>query len=616
MIKSIKYAALTLGVMAMSACSDYLDQVPDDRIDITIKSEDDEQNVIMMLNTAYPTANYAWIAEISGDNMIDNMCPHLPSSPNEKQILSHYNYGSYAKYDDEMFRFEPANSATYSDWDSPGFVWEYYFSSIATCNYVINAIDEWTAKNNGQISTKLKAALAEAKILRAYDHFILANLFCQPYRDDSSNKAAIGLPYITQPEKNLIVKYDRGNVADLYKHIEEDLEAGLKDISNVHLGVAYKYHFNEEAAHAFAARYYLYTRQYEKVVEHANFVLTDTEAGAKKKLLDYSIFDGCASGNDYANKWQSPETTNNLMLNCTASIVSRKFFGYRYSYAGDKCQETLMIRTNSPLWSGYICPIQSVVSFNIASSSYSDYGFTTMKIQEQFEYTNKNAGIGIPHVVQRTFTGNELILNRAEAKVMLGQYDEAVKDLMTYWNYSYESMTQEAKDNNKKYWNDLTPENLVEMYSVRNEIMKKKDPLTGNVTEKDTTYILMPNSFFPEMWNENLQSVSSDFRLKDDKAYIYMNCINDFRRWETAYEGLRFFDLKRWGIPYEHKVDLESMVHDMLRNDAKRALEAPWETLASGLQSSRDLKTTPDTRSIVKFRRDDAKLMVKSPAKQ
>lgn len=612
MIKSIKYAALTFGVMALSACTDFLDHVPDERIDITIKSEDDEQNVIMMLNTAYPTANYAWIAELSGDNMIDNKAPHLPSSPNEKAVLAHYNYGSYAKYDDEMFRFEPANSATYSDWDSPGFVWDYFFSSIATCNYVINAIDTWAAENDGKISTKLKAALAEAKLLRAYDHFILANLFCQPYRDEAASAGDVGLPYVTQPEGSLIVTYDRGKVTDLYKNIQADLEAGLKDISNINYGTAYKYHFNEDAAHAFAARFYLYTRQYEKVIEHANFVLTDTEAGTKKKLLDYSIFDGCTSGSDYANKWQHPETTNNLMLNCTASILSRKLFGYRYSYAGDKCQETLMVRTNSPLFSGYICPIQSIVAFNLASSSYSDYGFTSMKIQEQFEYTNKNAGIGVPHVIQRTFTGNELLLSRAEAKVMLGKYDEATKDLMTYWNYAYESMTQEAKDNYKKYWNDLTPENLVEMYSVRNEIFKEKNPLTGTVTEKDTTYILMPNSFFPEDWKANMQSVSSSFNLPSDEAYIYMNCINDFRRYETAFEGLRFFDVKRWGIPYVHNVDLDATPFLMQRGDAKRALEAPWETLASGLESSRVPVTTPDTRSIMKFNKDDAKLMVKS----
>lgn len=611
MIKPIKYIALGITcAAALVSCSDFLDQVPDDRVDITIKQESDETNVIMMLNAAYPNADYAWISELMSDNLIDNLCPHLPSSPNDKQILSHYNFGTSAKYDDELFRFDPANTANATDWDSPGFVWSYYWTSVATCNYIINAIDDWEVRN-GKISEKLKAARAEAKLIRSYDHFILANLFCQPYRDAEASKADIGLPYITEPETQLIVKHERGNVADLYACIEKDLEDGLKDISNINMGISYKFHFNEDAAHAYAARFYLFTRQYAKVIEHANAVLGNSDAEAKKRLLNYSIFDECTSLSDFAKQWQHPNTTNNIMLNTTASILSRKVFGHRYSYAGEKCQETLMIRTNSKLWSGYICPIQSLVSFNLASSSMNDYGFTTSKIGEEFEYSDKIAGIGTPHIIQRTFTGNSLLLERAEAKIMLGQFSEGASDLMLYWNYAYESMTEKTRNDNAKYWNDLTPELINEMYSVRTEKVSKKDPITMQTTTKDTTYIPTPNSFFPEVWVEQAHSVSSTFNIPEG-AYIYLNCVNDFRRWENCFEGMRFFDIKRWGIPYAHKIGLQSEIYDLPMNSPKRALEVPWETIASGLESSRG-EMKPDTRSR-SLRRDVSKFIYK-PAK-
>ena len=609
MIKPIKYIAFGLTcAAALVSCNDFLDQVPDDRVDITIKGESDETNVIMMLNAAYPQADYAWISELMSDNLLDNLCPHLPSSPTDKQIISHYNYGTSAKYDDELYRFDPANTANATDWDSPGFVWSYYWTSVATCNYIINAIDDWEVRNE-KISDKLKAARAEAKLIRSYDHFILANLFCQPYRDPQSSKQDIGLPYITEPETQLIVKYERGNVADLYANIEKDLEDGLKDISNINMGISYKFHFNEDAAHAYAARFYLFTRKYDKVIEHANAVLGTDIAEAKKRLLNYSIFDDCATFDDFAKQWQHPNTTNNIMLNTTASILSRKVFGYRYSYAGEKCQETLMIRTDSKLWDGYNCPIQSLVSFGLAGSSNNDYGFTTTKIGEEFEYSDKIAGIGVPHIVQRVFTGNSLLLERAEAKIMLGQFDDAVTDLMTYWNYSYESMTEKTRNDYAKYWHDLTPENLVEMYSVRTETISKKDPLTNQVTSKDSTFIQAPNSFFPEVWKEQAQSVSSTFNIPDG-AYVYLNCVNDFRRWENSYEGMRFFDIKRWGIPYVHKIGLAAEEYALPMNSPKRAMEVPWETLASGLESSRP-QAQPDTRTR-SLKRDVSKFSIKS----
>lgn len=38
----------------------------------------------------------------------------------------------------------------------------------------------------------------------------------------------------------------------------------------------------------------------------------------------------------------------------------------------------------------------------------------------------------------------------------------------------------------------------------------------------------------------------------------YWNCLNDMRRYETAWTGLRFFDLKRWGLPITHVYDADA----------------------------------------------------------
>ena len=123
-MRKIKYVSLSLVVagLALSSCSDsFLDHEMDERTTI-----DNENKVVNLLKSAYPTANYEWIAELSSDNMIDNWTPHLPTKPWDPQVLSHYNFASYSRSDDQLFKFEPATQATYSDYDSPGSLWEGY----------------------------------------------------------------------------------------------------------------------------------------------------------------------------------------------------------------------------------------------------------------------------------------------------------------------------------------------------------------------------------------------------------------------------------------------------------------------------------------------------------
>lgn len=71
--------------------------------------------------------------------------------------------------------------------------------------------------------------------------------------------------------------YVRGTLAETYSKIAADIEEGLPLI-NDNLYSVPKYHFNRKAAHAFAARFYLYYLQadksnYEKVIEYASVVL-------------------------------------------------------------------------------------------------------------------------------------------------------------------------------------------------------------------------------------------------------------------------------------------------------------------------------------------------------
>ena len=79
------------------------------------------------------------------------------------------------------------------------------------------------------------------------------------------------------------------------------------------------------------------------------------------------------------------------------------------------------------------------------------------------------------------------------------------------------------------------------------------------------------------------------------EAVPYMNCVNAFRRYENAFDGVRFFDLKRWGMEYVHEVGTSSEKLVMKWNDSRRAIEVPWEALSAGMDSSRPESKASDS---------------------
>ncbi len=544
-------------VPALVSCTDsFLDKQPDERVEINT-----EDKVVMLLTSAYPGGNWGAIAELSSDNVIDNNAPHYPHNPDAKQVLVHYNLASYSRIDDEIFRFDAGKSSTSTD--SPTMIWEECYKSIATANMALEAIETLVQENGGEMTSKLKAARGEALVIRAYSHFILVNMFSQAYKSDELSKNDIGIPYVTKSEDTVMPSYDRGTVTDVYNNIEADLEAGLEDIADDNYTVP-KWHFNVNAAHAFAARFYLYKRDYDKVIEHANAVLGEGTAMLSGKLMDYSGFDGCTYSDDYATAWQSSTINNNLLLIPTYSLQWRKSAGYRYACAGDALVGTIYHIAANSRW--YMYPTCYVGGFTFYYTD-TDYGFTCAKIAETFEYTDKVSLIGYAHTIRREFTATELLLDRAEAKLLSKDnqdIDGAIEDLIAY-------------DDSRRQFSDAN----TAIYTANNALI----PLTRDLIE--SYYSVSTNTNCYENWDFT-QRMSSDFVIPQS-VVTYMNCVNDFRRFETWLEGWRFFDLKRYGIEYSHYVGLENVEYKLTWDDSRRAIEIPQEVIAAGLESSRPI---------------------------
>lgn len=565
-----KYISLSILALSLSftSCKDFLDKAPDERVELT-----NVEDVVMLLGTAYSDANYGWMCEISSDNIIDINAPYMATQSSGNEIEVRFNLTSYALMDDEAYRFKPV---TTNESDSPASIWESGYKAIAVANHAIAELDRMRGETPiAQTSNAMKGAYAEALLSRAYNHFVLVNIFSHAYRDENLSRQDVGIPYSTSPEDKVHVSYDRENVTTTYQKIQQDLEAGLEYL-NENNYKKLKWHFNAKAAHAFAARFYLYKRDYAKVIEHANYVLgdntTEGRVGLPAMLYDWTKNDDATNATDMAEIWQGPDQANNLLLIATYSRQWRRAVGYRYATAGKALRDIYGHLTSCSRY--YWNPCAGVAD-KFYWDGNSDHGYKSSRICERFEYTDKVAGIGYPHIIRREFTCTELLLERAEAELLgNNDIDGCMEDLIAYEisRYNFSETTK------NRYSSGLT---LPPTRSAMESWYAPSQAADHSNVRAD--------------WNCT-QGVSPSFVISASQV-TYMNIINEMRRYETAWTGLRFFDLKRLGIPFSHTYGKDAQKFDITAHDPRLAIELPAEVLLSGLETSRPASSASDGNS-------------------
>ena len=89
--------------------------------------------------------------------------------------------------------------------------------------------------------------------------------------------------------------------------------------------------------------------------------------------------------------------------------------------------------------------------------------------------------------------------------------------------------------------------------------------------------------------------MSSSFVVSDEQEPI-VQCILHFRRIESIFEGLRWFDIKRYGIEITHMIGSSTV--DVLKwNDARRAIQIPQDVIAAGMEAN-SIKTSANNNLI------------------
>lgn len=537
-----------LSIFCICSCT-ALDEAPDNRTEI-----DTVDKIQQLLTSGYPVSIPAVICELSGDNLVDN-----------NVVVPATHYDAYSEFHEQAYEWEDIDNYSTGENDTPYTVWESYYQGIAVANHAIQAMLSMSADPAND--RELAHSWGEAHLLRAYLHFVLVNVFAEAYKDEAQSAADMGVPYVTEVENTVTVDYGdpkfRKSVAEVYRLIEKDILEGIDLIDDSKYRVP-AYHFNHNAANAFAARFYLYKRDYEKCVKYATAALGTNPAASLRKWASMSA----NTINTLLNDFNDETAPCNYLIQATYSLFDRMLSACRYAInSGSKTENVnatkdILYEGGGPNWSGRLKAFDGKI---YRWGAGSEYGSWLFRVYEYFEYTDKIAGIGYVHILYQPFTAEETLLCRAEAEVYLGQTDKALADL-GFWTASHmvdEPLTQDGI--NKKY----------------------KDDYTSNIFVSD----LHPTDMSTE-WTYDA--------LSDDAKRI-IHCILHFRRIETMFEGLRWFDIKRYGITVHHAYRdprEDNVHHDYLQwNDPRRVLQIPQNVVDAGYPPSDRTKEITNNQS-------------------
>ena len=375
----IFFAAATL----TTSCNKYLEQAPDLRT--TLNSP---EKVSELLVTAYPGASYALLAEAMSDNPIFNSTNGYDRPENRNA----YYWGEV----------EGTNQ------DTPNYYWNNCYSAIAAANQALDAIEKAPDPYN------YSAQKGEALIVRAYAHFMLVTFYAKCY-DAATAATDAGIPYVTQPENVVFKPYDRKTVAYVYEQIEKDLLQGMPLLRDEKYKVP-AYHFTRKAANAFACRYYLFKKDYDKVVQYANAAFPGNNFAANvRPWLAYQTVAGGST--EISQNMSSASNPGNLLLAETTSWSARYYARMNYSFSQNRLN-------------ALTAPV-GVSLTALRKYSFSSTFYFVPKFYENFVRTSINATTGRGYVMHSLLTTEEVLLNRAEAYVMQNKYTEALADMNT-----------------------------------------------------------------------------------------------------------------------------------------------------------------------------------------
>lgn len=249
-MKQLKYISiqLVLCCMLFSSCDKYLDITPKGKTLLTTVAHYDQwmNSVQLMYGHGTTFAYAAYMTDLAD-------VPNITNPPIQVAEL--------------MYTWAPQFA---TDLTVSPVLWGEHYSRINLYNTVLLGINDATGGTNGQ----KRSLRAEALLGRALEYFYLVNQYAQPY-DSATAKTDLAVPFVTSNDVTQDVP-PRSTVADIYKHIIDDLTEAIPDlpldnsVNRMRGSVA--------SAYSLLARVYFYARNYTEARKYAQLALDNTKA--------------------------------------------------------------------------------------------------------------------------------------------------------------------------------------------------------------------------------------------------------------------------------------------------------------------------------------------------
>ena len=157
------------------------------------------------------------------------------------------------------------------------FSWRSYYHAIYIANYILEHQDEISDATDKVVSQ----LVGEAYMMRAYCHFLLVNLYAEPYTH-CTPATTRGVPLMLEADVNAIPL--SSSVEAVYQQVLSDIVEAEKHLNVDKWALGENYRFSTVSAKAFYARTLLYMGRWQEALTAAKAVIN-----ARPDLVDLNV---------------------------------------------------------------------------------------------------------------------------------------------------------------------------------------------------------------------------------------------------------------------------------------------------------------------------------------
>jgi len=232
-----------LTAIALTSCDDFLDITPTGKV---IAKTGEEYRALLTYEYKYFSKD-RYMTTLRTDELLM-----------DKKKSSSTDLDAYL----DLWRWKDENPSPTTSY----FSWRGYYHTIYIANYVIEHRDEITNATRDEVNQ----LVGESYMLRAYCHFLLVNLYAEPYTHCQPSTTR-GVPMQLVADVNAIP--GSSSVDAIYQQVLSDVAEAEKYLNVETWEEGTNYRFNKISAQALRARTYLYMGEWQKALTAAKAVM-------------------------------------------------------------------------------------------------------------------------------------------------------------------------------------------------------------------------------------------------------------------------------------------------------------------------------------------------------